>query len=101
MNITFFPGGDSITCVNITINEDQAIENTEGFTIVLERVLPGAITQEVDSSVVRILDTTGKDAFRLNYYIKCDLLVTCIGTGGLGGVEPPKYWTKGTCSPEN
>ncbi len=60
VNITFSPGGENRMCVNITVNEDQVIENPENFTVILERNIPGGALQVLDQSEVRVLDSNGR-----------------------------------------
>lgn len=60
VDISFSPGGENRACVNVSVNEDQVIENTENFTLLVERIGPGAMAQVLDQSEVFILDTSGK-----------------------------------------
>lgn len=59
VNITFTPRGEDTICINITVNEDQVIENEESFTVNLESAMTGAML--LDQSEVTILDSTGKE----------------------------------------
>lgn len=56
-NATFTPGGEDIMCFNITVNEDQVIENEEHFDLFIERDGFGVLSQ----SEVAISDTSGKE----------------------------------------
>ncbi len=60
INITFSPGSENRMCVNITVNEDQVIENPENFSVIIERNIAGGTVLAQDQSEVRVLDSSGK-----------------------------------------
>ncbi len=62
VNITFYPGGNGTVCVDITINEDQTVEGSERFFVILSGGINTRVTRQVLSrTAVVINDTNGKN----------------------------------------
>lgn len=59
INITFYPGGEETYCTNITVLEDQRIEDTETFLLVLTSHDSGARPQDPNTCVVLLVDSNG------------------------------------------
>ncbi len=59
-NITFSPGGDSTICVNVTVFEDQTVEDQEFFFCVLSSSDSAADLVPPTQITVILLDSSGK-----------------------------------------
>lgn len=56
-------------CFNVTVNEDQVIENEESFTLLIERDIPGvSLPQVLSQSTATIIDTSGKHSCYISLY---------------------------------